>query len=279
MQVSYIINFIISYHTIMNFVIAIPSYNRPNIIQINTLKLLKENNIPNHLIHIFIVEEDLDAYNTIPTDLYGTLVIGVKGIIPQRNFISNYFTEGQFIVSLDDDIKNITFVPSEQIPLIDFFNKAFDTCVKENAHIWGLYPIANLFYLNKNLEYSTHLTFICGALYGYVNRPNNKLLECSVTSKYLGNKDDVERSILYWLNDKKMVRFNRIGILTKFYNKGGLGILQDRLPDIIKETIDLNNAYPTLTKIKIRKNGIYEILLKDKSVSGRITECGVIKLK
>jgi hypothetical protein len=259
----------------MNWVIAIPSYSRPTILQNITLQLLKKNNIPNHLIHIFIVEEQLEQYKSIPTELYGTLVIGEKGIIPQRNFISNYFTEGQYIVSLDDDIKNITFIPDEQIPLVDFFNKAFDTCIKENAFIWGIYPIANLFYLDKNSEYSTHLTFICGAVYGYINRPNNPNLVCNITSKYLGNKEDIERSILYWLNDKKMVRFNRVGILTKFYNPiGGIGSLEQRLPTIIQETISLNNAYPTLTKIKIRKNGLYEIVLKDKSVTGRITKGG-----
>lgn len=257
----------------MNWVISIPSYSRPTILQNTTLKLLKENNIPNHLIHIFIVEEQLEQYRYIPTDLYGHLVIGLKGIIPQRNFISNYFTEGQYIVSLDDDIKNITFVPNEQIPLIDFFNKAFDTCIKENAFIWGIYPVSNTYFQIRNVEYSTHLTFICGAVYGYINRPDNKLLECNITSKYLGNKDDVERSILYWLNDRKMVRFNRVGILTKYYNKvGGLGTLEDRLIPYKETAILLNQKYPDITKIKIRKNGLYEIVLNDKSVKGCITK-------
>jgi len=257
----------------MNWVIAIPSYSRPTILQDKTLKLLKENNIPNHLIHIFIVEEQLEQYKSIPTDLYGHLVIGVKGLVQQRLFISNYFTEGQYIVFLDDDIKNIVFLHQEQIPLIDFFNKAFDTCIKENAFIFGIYPNANPFYLNKNVEYSTHLTFICGAVYGCINRPNNPNLICNITNTD-SSKEDVERSILYWLNDRKMVRFNRVGILTKYYNKvGGMGSLEDRLIPSKKNTILLNQQYPDITKIKIRKNGLYEIVLKDKSVTGCITKC------
>jgi hypothetical protein len=257
----------------MNWVIAIPSYSRPTILQNKTLQLLKQNNIPNHLIHIFIVEEQLEQYKSIPTDLYGQLVIGVKGLLNQRNFISNYFTEGQYIVSIDDDIKNITFIPDEQIPLVDLFDKAFDICIKENAFIWGLYPMSNPFYQIRNEYYSTHLTFLCAVLYGYINRPNLKSLECKVTAQYQGNKEDVERTMRYWLNDKKIIRFNRIGFITKYFNNGGLGLLQDRMPHIIEETIALNNAYPELTKIKIRKNGIYEIVLKDKSVPGRITKC------
>jgi len=254
----------------MNWVIAIPSYSRPTILQNITLQLLKKNNIPNHLIYIFIVEEQLEQYKSIPTDLYGKLVIGVKGLINQRNFISNYFTEGQYIVSIDDDIKKITYITGEEMPLSNLFNLAFDTCMQNNAFIWGLYPMSNPFYQQRNNVYSTHLTFICAALYGYINRPNNKYLECNITSQYQGNKEDVERTILYWLNDKKIIRFNRIGFLTKYFNKGGLGILQDRLNDIKHETLAINTAYPELTKIKIRKNNIYEIVLKDKSVFGKI---------
>jgi len=254
----------------MNWVIAIPSYKRHSILQEKTLTLLKNNNIPNNLIYIFIVDEDLDIYSTIPTDLYGQLVIGVKGLINQRNFISNYFTNNTHIISIDDDIKKITFIPGEEMQLSDLFNLAFDTCIKEDAFIWGLYPMSNPFYQQRNNVYSTHLTFICAALYGYINRPNNKYLECNITSQYQGNKEDVERTILYWLNDKKIIRFNRIGFLTKYFNKGGLGILQDRLNDIKHETLAINTAYPELTKIKIRKNNIYEIVLKDKSVFGKI---------
>ena len=254
----------------MSWIIAIPSYNRLTIIQTKTLTFLKNNNIPNHLIHIFIVEEDLDAYKTIPTDLYGHLIVGVKGLVHQRRFISNYFTEGQHIVSLDDDITNLVFLPDQILPLSDFFNKAFNICVEEKSYIWGFYPIANLFYMNNNVEYSSHLTAICGAAFGFINRPNNTNLVLDITAEN-GNKEDVENTILHWILDKKIIRFNRIGILTKYYNtNGGMGTRTDRMEPSKTNTILLTQKYPDITKIKIRKNGMYEIVLKDKSVFGRI---------
>ena len=38
---------------------------------------------------------------------YGKIVVGKKGLVPQRRYISQYFSEGTHIVSLDDDVQNI----------------------------------------------------------------------------------------------------------------------------------------------------------------------------
>ena len=76
--------------------VAIPSFNR-----YNDLKTI------HHLdgldIYLFVVEEEYEEYRT----LYGDkckIIIGEKGLMNQRNFMSNYFEENEIICYMDDDI-------------------------------------------------------------------------------------------------------------------------------------------------------------------------------
>ena len=248
------------------YVIAIPSYKRSMILLYKTLNFLERNSIDPKLIHIFIVEEDLDDYNQIPTYLYNDLIVGVKGIVKQREFIDNYFDEGTCIVSLDDDIQDIIYANEhEEIPLDDFLNNAFELCKKEGAYLWGLYPVSNPFYAKRYKWYTTHLTFICGAFYGYINRPKLEDIKCALTSND-DEMEDIERSIAYWLYDKKVIRFNTICIKTKYFNNiGGLGNLQQR-KDTFELTAKLLHAhYPSYTRVYIKKNGVHNLRLRDGS--------------
>ena len=250
----------------MPYTIAIPSYNRPIILLYKTLNFLERNSIDPKLIYIFIVEEDLDDYSQIPTYLYNKMVIGVKGIVKQREFIDNYFKEGDHIVSIDDDIQDLIFAnPHEEIPLDEFLNNAFELCKKEEAFLWGLYPVGNAFYAQKNKWYSTHLTYIIGAFYGYINRPTNEEIKCPLT--YNGqNAEDYERSIRYWLHDKKVIRFNTVCIKTKYFNcVGGIGNFKDRLESMEFHCKLLHAHYPSYTRVYVKKNGMYNLRLKDGS--------------
>ena len=250
-----------------SYIIAIPSYKRSMILLYRTLNFLERNSIDPKLIHIFIVEEDQEDYNQIPTYLYNKIIVGVKGIVRQREFIDNYFDEGVNIVSIDDDIQDIIFAnPHEEIPLDEFLNNAFELCKKEGAYIWGIYPVGNPFYAQKNRWYSTHLTYICGALYGYINRPKNEDIKCVLT--YNGqNGEDFERSIKYWLHDKKVIRFNTVCCKTCYFGKdgGGIGNLQSRLESMEFHCKLLHAHYPSYTRLYIKKNGVYNLRLRDGS--------------
>jgi len=251
----------------MPYTIAIPSYKRSMVLLYRTLNFLERNSIDPKLIYIFIVEEDKEDYDQIPTYLYNKMVVGVKGLVKQREFIDNYFKEGDHIVSLDDDIQDLIFAkPEEEIPLDEFLNNAFELCKKESAFIWGLYPVGNAFYAQKNRWYSTHLTYIIGAFYGYINRPTNDEIKCPLT--YNGqNAEDYERSIRYWLHDKKVIRFNTVCIKTLYFGKdgGGIGLLQDRLESMEFHCKLLHAHYPSYTRLKIKKNGLYQLVLRDGS--------------
>ena len=70
------------------------------------------------------------------------------------------------------------------------------------------------------------LNYCIGAFYGIINRKEMKL-----NLSLNGDKEDVERTIQYYLKDGIVLRFNRVGFKTKYFaNDGGrLGPLKSRL--------------------------------------------------
>jgi len=247
----------------MTYTIVIPSYKRSSIVQKKTLITLKNLGIPKELINIFVIEEDYEKYKSACNpDFYGNIIVGVKGLVQQRQFINNFYPPETKIISLDDDIESLDLSMTEYKSADEFLTNAFQVCYENNAYIWGLYPVFNPFFRKSKEPITTHLNFIIGAFFGYINRPNDTDLDLEITTQ--GNKEDVERTIKYWKKDGTVIRFNQIGFKTKYYGSdgGGLGKFNDRLEMMKQNTIAINTAYPDMTKIKIRKNEMYEIVFK-----------------
>ena len=83
--------------------IAIPTYNRYGTISHKTLAYLRYVNYPREQITLFvsdIAQRDLYSMN-VPAELYGSIVVGVKGLKEQRNFITNYYPENSLLISMD----------------------------------------------------------------------------------------------------------------------------------------------------------------------------------
>jgi hypothetical protein len=74
--------------------IAVPSYNRVKIFKDKTFKVLIDNGVPVEDIYLFVASQDqYDAYKEVlPDDL--KIIIGEKGMCNIRNFMTNYFDEG-----------------------------------------------------------------------------------------------------------------------------------------------------------------------------------------
>jgi len=253
------------------YIIAIPSYNRTELIQIKTLAVLHKHNINSKLINIFV--SDRDQYNLykskLPEFLYNKLIIGVKGLKNQRNYINSYYPEGYNIVEIDDDIDKIvelntntntntkTLKPIEDLD--SFIKKAFRICRKNNIFLWGVYPLANSHFMTEKT--TTDLRFIVGPLWGMINRHRQDLV---IT---IDEKEDTERTLQHWVMDGKVLRFNNIGIETNYYkNKGGM---QDEGKNRKKEALNsvyyLHKKYPEVTKIYLgKKSGVPEIKLINK---------------
>jgi hypothetical protein len=99
---------------------------------------------------------------------------------------------------------------------------------------------------------TTDFRFIIGSCFGYIN---------SHIYLTLSEKDDYERSILYYLRDKKVVRFNYISMKTKYYKmKGGLQSSSSRKQDQESAVETLVTRYPKFfARKKSFKSGFPEL--------------------
>ena len=85
-----------------NYVVAIPSYKRWEEITKKTLPTLKRGKVDKNKIHVFVAnktEEKLYREKLDP-NTYGKIVVGRKGLVQQRRFISQYFPEGTRLIYL-----------------------------------------------------------------------------------------------------------------------------------------------------------------------------------
>jgi hypothetical protein len=250
-----------------DYVIAIPTYNRPNEILNKTLNTLRRHNIDTNLIHVFVAnQEQYDEYNEIiDKSFYNKIIIGVIGLVHQREFISNYFKLDKYIVFLDDDVEliDLTLSPLFREHNLDYFiNHAFAECEKQGSYIWGVYAVFNPFFRSARIEVTTDLNYIVGCIYGIINRPYLEEIKLTITAND-GNKEDVERTVRYFIHDGIVLRFNKIGFKTKYYGKsGGLGTLKQRLLPMMNASLSLKHEFSDYGKLKIRKSGMYEFALK-----------------
>ena len=244
----------------VNYVVAIPTYNRQDVLERKTLKTLIEGGVSKNRIYLFVAnKEQYKLYEeVIPKNMYKEIIIGKKGIANQRNFIANYFHEGQYIISMDDDVEEFQMLKGEKLVKLknvdDFFVNAYKLLKKNKLFIWGIYPVQNPFFMYK--EITTDLRFIIGVTYGFITRHTRKLRP-SINAE---TKEDYEQTILYYNMDGGVMRFNNITTKTKFNAPGGLGT--DRYERNKSAATYLFKTYPDIVTVFQRKNGTYEVKLK-----------------
>jgi cellulose synthase/poly-beta-1,6-N-acetylglucosamine synthase-like glycosyltransferase len=111
------------------YIVAIPSYKRAQLCNDKTLSTLKKMNIPASKIYVYVAnkEEEEEYKKIVDKSLYHKLVVGKKGLVPQRQFIMEQWGEGKPIVFFDDDIASIDLKMSKfkGKSLDHFFREAF----------------------------------------------------------------------------------------------------------------------------------------------------------
>jgi hypothetical protein len=234
----------------MDYVIAIPTYKRSDVLQSKTLSLFK--GLPN--VYVFVAnKEEYDTYQTaIDPTYYKEMIVGVVGLINQRQFIIDYFPKDTFILYADDDLTAMyRRVNEKTLERVDdvgsVIREGFTEMVKAGANIWGFYSCVNPFYMKPTI--TTDLKFIIGNCYGIRNTQDPKY-----RLHYTDNQEDKERCIRYWLADKKMIRINSVAIKTKMFCKGGLET-PTRKADTEKSTAQFVAEFPTLVRRIYKKVG------------------------
>jgi hypothetical protein len=228
---------------------------------------LKEHGIPKDKIYVYVANKNeyKEYQKTLDEGMYNQIIIGRVGLVQQREFIMNHFPTGQHIVFLDDDIARIDLSLSPRFKgtnLHEFITMAFEDCIKSKSYIWGVYPVFNPFFRKPREELSTCLNYVVGAFYGVINRPRMKALQLTLTAKD-GQKEDVERTLRYFIHDGIVLRYNKIGFVTKYYGKsGGLGTFEERLQPMLEASELLAKHFPEYGWIQKKKTGMTEFKLK-----------------
>ena len=259
----------------MSYVIAIPTYNRQDVVFKKTISTLLNGGVSKSKIYIFVANKEQEAlYREVPKSAYHKIVVGEKGIANQRKFIANYFPKGQYVISLDDDVEEFQILKStknrttqknhtrrnktndklvKMTNVHQFFMDAYKTMKREGLYIWGVYPVRNAFFMYP--KYTTDLRFIIGVTFGFISR-HDSTLEPSIKSE---TKEDYEQTILYYKKDGGVIRFNNVVPKTKFNAPGGLGT--DRFERNKHAAEYLVKTYPDLVKRNDRSDGTPEVKL------------------
>lgn len=209
----------------MSYVVAIPSYQRPDELFAHSLATLASKHVPLDQVYVFLHEHDphLDTY-LLKLDLMGVhaVVTQAQGIGEQRTAITNHFPEGAQVVGMDDDIQGVMsttgprWAHAYQVENLDaLFTHMFAHVKQEGLAVWGLAPVDNPFFLKPG-QISLGLKLVMFTLFGFINRPGHPVHQGTV--RY---KDEQEFSLRAWWYDGAVARNDGVAVKTTFYSDGG----------------------------------------------------------
>jgi len=227
--------------------VAIPSYRRSETIVAKTLSFLHHSRYPSNRITIFVANRDEEAtyLAAIPKDLYHRIIVAAPGLSAARNCISAYYPEGEWILQIDDDVRGL-----KGGELLPWLASAIPRAEAAGAELAGIMPNSNS--MNFSDKWTTHLTHIIGAFFLVKNRRSIHCSRCE--------KEDYERSILYFKRTGAVLRYKGMGVITK-YNQGGGGLQYENRSWRMREgAVALSQEHPMFCKM-IEKKGMADISL------------------
>jgi len=221
--------------------IIVPSYNRHN--SITTLDTLKRHGIDLANVYLFLANEEEKALYKVADEV--KVVVGVLGLNNQRNFISDYFDEGEILVYIDDDIKDFKIVEK---PLLQVLHDSIEYLKNSPYQLLGFPPTANEFF-NKTRGYREGLYYTIGAFYIEKN-------DRSLTRE--NQLEDIEHTLKSFEKYGKVIRCSDILFKTKYWGTGGLE--QERKEygynGMYKTFIDLQYKYSKYIASRTKKTNL-----------------------
>lgn len=247
-----------------DWIIAIPSYRRAETLRDKTLTLLKAYKIPRDRIHVFVAnkEEEVIYKGTLDPTTYGHMHLATPGMAAVRNFITGYFPVGKQIFNMDDDIRGfIEYAEGarrNERPLKDlssFITRGFREARASGYRLFGVYPVANGYFMKPAT--SVDLRYIIGSVWGIINP--GKVLTVTID-----DKEDYLRSVIMYVLDGGVLRFNDVAPQSAYYKEPG-GMQETRTMKRIEASAKaMVEAFPDLVKINLtKKSGMPEVRLRD----------------
>lgn len=253
----------------MKINIAIPSYKRATTLRDKTAALLESFNVPAEYVTVFVAddEEKVKYQEALKDSPYkGNIVVGVVGMGAIRNFIRDYYAEGEFIVNLDDDLTSFkTKDPNNEKkfgevtdPVKEIFEPMYHAMIENNNSLCGVYAASNPFFMSYKTKVG--LYYCIGSCWGSINSHDKDLYV------QLDDKEDFERTLQHYVKDGSVCRLDNITVISKYYTEDG-GMQVERTVERIDISADaLVERYPDLcTKYVRETTGHAELRLKDRS--------------
>jgi hypothetical protein len=202
--------------------IALPSYRRVDVCENRTVATLERLGINRKDIDVFVAdEEDRILYKKKVRGV--NVILGKKGLAPQRKFYHGYYNSGDSIVNVDDDIFDLKVVNSagklerfcgDIRKVIDY---AFHMCRSTGARLWGVSPFANAFYMKRST--SIGLRYICGIFHGtYAG-------DCvwgDSDRSLVSSGEDFETTLRSFTKHGRVIRLDWLCPITKYFAEGGI---------------------------------------------------------
>tara|TARA_R110002167_G_scaffold117249_2_gene293059 strand:+ start:1296 stop:2042 length:747 start_codon:yes stop_codon:yes gene_type:complete len=248
----------------MKYKIAIPSYKRSKSIRERTLNyLINICNISPKIINVFVAnKKEYEDYKYLK-EIGINIIIGVKLLHKQRNFIQNFYNDGDFIMQFDDDIDSLKIKKGKETKVLTDLDSiiriGFNESLKNKTKLFGVGAVDNHFFMNNKI--STNLKLIVGSCFGLIIDKDKSL------SLTLEEKEDYERTIKHFLKFGKVVRLNMIATKTTYYTGAG-GMVDNRTEEEQnKSALYLCKKYPNLIKLNTnRKSKYLELRLNNRAI-------------
>jgi hypothetical protein len=239
--------------------IAIKTYQRAEVLQSKTLKLLQRHGFNTEAITLFVASEaERDNYHRTLNGFSGDIVVqqepGIRGVVCTYR---KHYPAGQWVLHCDDDLIDIMVAATAQqlVPIKDlhaYTHQMFQLSVQSRVRMWSIYPAANAFFMQNAVV--AGLRFCSGCFHGFISDAGSDA-SLLPTVNY---KDDVESSIRYFIRDGAVLRDERVVPKTQYFKDGGGGTAgsghENRLALHIADAKAIAAAWPGLCKTVAKKS-------------------------
>jgi len=194
--------------------IVIPSHNRANRI-VDLLDAFRHQDLRKSIpIDIFVASSQLRDYEIIPSlyrDMDITIIEGVLGLANQRNYIRDFYLEGEQLIWFDDDCIPLTNIYVES-------TSVFKELESKNLKLCSVAPTSNK-YFSSRYSFTSGLYFAYGCLYWEINTHHYSMY----LDVLLGDElEDYFRSIKAYMLSGNTLRYWRMPYKHDMFKPGGM---------------------------------------------------------
>jgi hypothetical protein len=248
--------------------VVIPTYQRAALLQRDTLAYLERSNVDPGTCLILVASEDesREYASKLAGEWSKRIVVTAPGLRHARNFARHHIlTQGSDVVWMDDDVSSIRVrlndYETAEVKLSEVANPGFELARSAGAHLWGIYPTVNPYYMKAKTRVG--LWHCVGCFYGEIIERAPEL-----DIQYGDAKEDYERCLRWWERDGYVVRMDWFAPKTAYYREAGgiqgrtpatvdenIRLLQDRWPGRVRRNAKRKSAYPEILLVnpKARK--------------------------